>query len=347
MNTKWWLEGLPETCSHFQMDLSCLVDGELDEVAACRAVEHLETCHACKDFLEDTRMQVRLHKDMEDPSRLLERYAALTGKEWTNDPSQFALIHELATIFYKLGKAYALSAMEPGYRIRVFEKAVEVESTRRFGRGFVDGVLARSEGFVELRNARHMLNGQLSKIEGALEKGKRLLQEAITVDEAHEEAQLWLALVNVHEGKHLRAEKAFTRVFDEALDEANRGHAAVQLGMLYFKEEEYKRAISYMRWLIASGLADRDERFFVVRFNIAMYYAHWRKPERSLYYFRQLLDRHPSRVHEVAGFIARAPKLRVVIDSQPGFGEALLEQCSELFQPTPQEPSPGRDGEQQ
>jgi hypothetical protein len=52
---------------------------------------------------------------------------------------------------------------------------------------------------------------------------------------------------------------------------------------------------------------------------------------RSLRYFRLLLDRHPARAAEVAELVARSPKLRAAIDAQPGFPEALLHTCPELF----------------
>lgn len=334
MNTQWWLDDLPQEWVDLQLDISCLIDGELDEAAACRVMEQLEANPACKSFFEDCLLQVRMHKDMAEPGRLLERFSALTGIEPGNEAESFELIHQLATIFYKIGKAYVLSATDPEYRIRVFEKAVDVEPTKRWGRGFVDGVMRRSSGQalpIDLQHARHMLNGKLSKIEGAMEKGVRLLDEALTIDPQHEEARLYRGFVYATENKQLRAEREFREVFDTALDEVNRGHAAVQLGRLYFAEQEYGKAIGYLRWILASGVADREERFFVVRFNIGVYYAHWRKPERSLQYFRTLLDHHPDRAGEVSRLFLEAPTLRHVIEAQPGFAEALLDTCPELF----------------
>lgn len=336
MNTEWWLQDLPKELVDLQVDISCLVDGELDEVAACRVMEQLEQHPSCKEFFEDCLLQVRLHRDMSDPGQLLERFSALTGKEPEQDAASFELVHQLATIFYKIAKAYVLSGMDPEYRIKVFEKAVEVESTKRWGRGFVDGVLSRGGvDDVDLQHARHMLNGKLSRIEGAAEKGKRLLDEALAIDPDHEEARLYRAFVNVQEGRTLRAEKEFRQVFDTALDEVNRGHAAVQLAMLYFAENEYRKAIGYLRWLLVSGLEARDVRFYVVRFNLGVYYAHWRKPERALQYFRELLDHHPDRVQDISELFLQAPTLRPVIESQPGFSAALLDTCPELFGVSP------------
>src|SRR5688572_10661617 len=71
--SEWWNEGVADVCTNFQMDLSCLVDGELDEAAAGRVMLHLEECDVCRDFFEDTRDCLRLHFDVADPDRLLAR----------------------------------------------------------------------------------------------------------------------------------------------------------------------------------------------------------------------------------------------------------------------------------
>jgi tetratricopeptide (TPR) repeat protein len=332
-------EGTADICNHFQMDLSCLVDGELEEQAAARAMLHLEDCAGCREFFEDTRAQLRMHRDMADPDRLFARIAMLTGAEVGAQAAGIELVHRLATVFYKLGKAYVLAATDPGYRERVFEQAVPVQPTQVRGRGFVDGVLSsggQAAGGVDWEAARKMLNGRLERIESPLEKGRRLLEEALASDPSHEEARLYLAWLHAHEGKRLQAAREYTAVFESAMDDANRGHAAIQLGRLHSSEADYRKAIACWRWITISGLADRDDRFFVARFNLGMVYALARNPERSLGYFRELLQRHPSRVPEVADLFARSPKLREAIDEQPGFGEELVAACPELFRSPPE-----------
>ena len=69
----------------------------------------------------------------------------------------------------------------------------------------------------------------------------------------------------------------------------------------------------------------------MARFNIAVAYANLGDRERSLDYFRRLLDAHPGHVAVVAQTFADTPDLREVIDYQEGFPEALLERCPELF----------------
>jgi tetratricopeptide (TPR) repeat protein len=330
-----WKEGLAEVCSGFQLDLSCLMDNELDSAAAARAMLHLEACPGCREFFEETRRQVQLHQDMADPDRLMARVAMLTGTDLMARSEEIDLANRLATIFYELGKAYTLAAIDPetlGYQI--FEAAVPVEATKNRGRGFVDGVLLggmSSDSPVDWRHARHLLNGRLERIEDPLEKGRRLLDEAISVDPSHEEARLYIAVQYKHQGKTLQAAEAYREVFDTAFQAENRVHAAINLGRLYHAEENRRKALLFWRWVLAFGLGEGDERFWSVYYNIGNAYAYERAPERSLAYFRRLLDRWPARAGDLARAFARSPQLQRTIDSQEGFTEALLERCPELF----------------
>lgn len=341
MGVESWNEGLSEVCTNFQLDLSCLLDNELDQGAAGRAMVHMEACGCCRSFFEDTRLQVQMNRDMADPSRLFARVAMLTGSGASMAAAaaeNIDLVHRLATIFYQLGKAYVLASIDPGYRERVFEAVVPVESGQTRGRGFVDGVLMNGKGTsggLDWQRARAMLNGRLERIESPLEKGRRLLEEAIATDPSHEEARLYLAFLHGHEGKRIRAAEEYREIFNTAISDTNRGHAAIQLGRLHSAEKDYRKALVCWRWVTMSGLADSDERFFVARFNLGMVYALMRNQTRSLVYFRELLDRHPSKVGEIAGLFARSPRLREAIDGQRGFAEALVRTCPELFSITP------------
>ncbi len=332
--TEWSVDDLKDVCSQFQLDLSCLVDGELDEVAAAHAIAHLEVCSVCLAFFDDARAQVKAHRELANPDGLIARYSALLGAGFEQEIEAAELVQRLATVFYQLGKAYVLAGADPDFKTRIFEKAAQVGAVQTKGRGFVDGVLASGRGQaggIDWSSARHMLNGRLEKIESPLEKGRRLLEEAIGADPAHEEARLYLAWLDAHEGKKIRAAEGFRQIFRTSMNDENRAHAAVQLGKLYAEEGAIRKAIACNRWITLSGLADRDERFFFARFNIGLYYADLRDPARSLRAFRELLDHHPKRLAEVTELFLRSPRTRAVIDHQPGFAEALLRTCPELF----------------
>jgi len=334
MTMETWDQDTTAVCESFQLDLSCLVDGELDERAAARAMLHLEACDDCRGFFEETRQCVQLHLDMVDPDRMLARLATLTGTELSRATRGIELVHRLATILYQLGKAYVLAGTQPGWSTRVFEAAVPVEPTQTRGRGFVDGVLSSGEtdlGGVDWRHARGILNGRLKRIASPLEKGRKLLEESLAVDASHEEARLYLAFLHAHEGRTIKAFEEYTEIFRTSLDENNRGHAALQLGLLHGAQGDYRRALVCFRWVTVSGLPRREARFFVAHFDLALYYALLRDDERALQRFRMLLDDYPDRLPEVLECFANEASLKEIVETRPGFARALLARCPELF----------------
>jgi tetratricopeptide (TPR) repeat protein len=336
MSAPGWIEPVQADCNQFQLNLSCLVDGELEPAGASLAIAHIELCADCRQFFDDVRLQVRAHMDLAQPERLLARLRTQLGVELGEGVLASELASKLAAIFYKLGKAYTLLAIDPDFRTQVFEPAVSVAQTQTRGRGFVDAVRDSgrgARGSVDWTHAHNMLNGQLSRIENPLEKGKRLLQEALAVDPEHEETRLYLAYVAAHEGKRLRAAREFRQIFRTSISEANRGHAAMQLAVLHEGEGEYRKAVACLRWVISRGIAEYDERFLVARFTLALCFAHLRQPDRSLAQLRLLLDEQPQHVERVADMFRRSPQLRAAIDAQRGFAQSLLATCPELFRP--------------
>lgn len=336
-----WSEDLTPAETELQYNLSCLVDGELDEVAAANVMVQLEESPECRSFFEDARRFVRLHKDMADPERLEARMAMMTGSllnegDMAAEAARVDLVHRLATIFYQLGKAYVLAGVEgPAFRDRVFEAAVKVDDVSTAGRGFVDGVLISgkdSENSSHWRQARHLLDGRLEQISDPLEKGERLLEQALDTEPDHEEARIYLAYLFAHNKKTLQAARCYREVFDGALSMENRAHAINQLGVLYAGEGDWRQALVSWRWLLMSGVAQTDDRFWFAWFNVGMAYAYTGDQERCLSYWRQLLDSKPHVASDIASVLAETPDLRGAIDSQAGFPEALMERCPELFE---------------
>lgn len=355
-----WSDGLSEPQLALQQDLSCLVDGELDEGAAAHAMVLLEDSVECQSFFDDIQRFARLHRDLSDPQRLEARIAMLGSAEIARAAENVDLAHRLATIFYQLGKAYTLSALDPeAFRNRVFEAAVPVDTAKTRGRGFVDGVVdsgrldgsaseASSDAFDSLMGAsseawgkredwvqaRHLLNGRLDRIADPLEKGRRLLEQAIEVDPSHEEARIYLAFVHATDGKKLRAAELYREVFDTAISLENRGHAAMQLGPLYFSEGDIRKSLVFLRWVVISGLAGTDARFNVVRFNIGVAYAAGGQTERALDSFRRLMDVHLATgadPTELATLFVQNEDARAIFDRVPGFIERLAQRLPELL----------------
>ena len=84
--------------------------------------------------------------------------------------------------------------------------------------------------------------------------------------------------------------------------------------------------------------ATKPPKRSIARFNIGMHYAALRDQARSLAAFRALLDHNPGRAAEIAEFFLHSPLTRACIDQQPGFAEALVQTCPELFRATPPAP---------
>ena len=236
-----------------------------------------------------------------------------------------------------------------GFRERVFEAVVPVHDTKTQGRGFVDGVVASGRvddavgaseeaspwgGRSDWDEARHLLNGRLEKIVDPIEKGRRLLGQAIEIDPSHEEARIYLAYVYAGEGKKLKAAALYRDVFDTGLSLPNRGHAAMQLGRLHFNEGDLREALVLWRWMNISGLSSSERRFNVVRFNIGVAYLMLGQEQRALAAFRQLLDVHldsGGASAEIAALFVENPDAKEIFEAKPAFLSQLLAQLPELF----------------
>ena len=110
-----------------QVDLSCLVDGELHELEAARVLARLEVDAEAREFFDALRDQVQLHRKLSDPRALRSDFEALTGGVLDGSFEERQVVHQLASIFYQVGKAYALAGLDVDWRQRVFDQAVVID----------------------------------------------------------------------------------------------------------------------------------------------------------------------------------------------------------------------------
>ena len=334
-----WSEGLTEGQMALQYQLSCLADGELSDSAAAQALVQIENDEECFAFFEDVKRCARLHRDVMDPERISARFAMLAGEEESGSSLQAKdRARRLASIFYQLGKAYVLSGVDfDKFREQVFDQAVPIHSTKTMGRGFVDGVLSTGDLDKEPASsgrwaeARHMLNGRLERIQDPIQKGIKLLEQALEIEDDHEEARIYLAFVHGLQGRNLRAERLYKEVFDTAVNPDNRGHAAMQIGQLYTQEGDHRRAAHYYRWVTLSGLASSEPRFWPAYFNLGIASVGMGRAGRGLLWLRELLDRYPDRAPEVASMSMQSPTLRRAVDGDAEFAARFEQACPELF----------------
>ncbi|HPF15928.1 MAG TPA: hypothetical protein PLJ12_16805, partial [Planctomycetota bacterium] len=217
---------------------------------------------------------------------------------------------------------------------QVFARAVPIQATKAQGRGFVDGVLQSEragEGASRWSEARHLFNGRLERIQDPIEKGIRLLQQALEIESDHEEARIYLAFVYGFQGHALKAERLYREVFDTAVSPENRGHAAMQIGQLHTEEGEHRLAATYYRWITLTGLAEQEPRFWPAYFNLAIASLGMGRLQAGMHWFRELLNRFPERGPAVASLCMASQTLRKTIDADPAFAVHFEQSCPELF----------------
>ena len=335
-----------------QMDLSCLVDGELDEGAAARVMVQLEESPECRSFFEDIQKFSQLHRDFSDTDRLEARIAMLGVHEIAEGVADRDLAHRLATIFYQLGKAYCLAGLDlDRFSQRVFESAVSVEVDGLPGSACTEGVnrvLDRvwgdvpgdalgpwpQDGFGPRIGARDLLVRRLEKIQDPVAKGRRLLEHAVDIDPSHEESRIYLAFLLGVDGKIVRAAELYREVFDTAMVLENRGHAAMQLGKLFYEEGDFRRALLLWRWISLVKLDLSDHRFALTHLNLGHAYFMLEDDDRSIRSYRRFFDRHLAHgrsIEEVAVLMRNDPQLNDLRLARPGFLSQMWAALPELL----------------
>jgi tetratricopeptide (TPR) repeat protein len=327
-------ERTDDLCIPFQVDLSCMVDRELEDGGAVRrAVVHLEVCARCRRFFEAIEGQVRLHRELADPDRLLGGIAAAGGADLF---ARFALresLRRLAAVLYRLGKAYLLLAVDRNYLLEVFEEPVTPTDFKSEGYRWVSlqverEIFGRRESWTR---AKHLLNGKLDSVPDNLAKARALLEESLVVRPNFAEPRLYLGFHRQVSGDLDGAEIEYRRVFRTARKLANRVHAAVQLGMVHHDRGDYRRAVACYRWVRASGVLERDDRFFFVYYNLGLVYARLGNLEAAVEAFRALRREHPDRLERVRSYLEKAQEFRDLLAERPEFRRRLEGVCGEIF----------------
>ena len=105
-------------CPQIEIDLSAMVDGELDPASVRRVLVHSEVCPSCRGFLDGIRTQMRAHRDLADAGLTAEG----TDFEAPANPRAEALREQLVRnreqlgrILYEVGRGYVLMGMSPSF----------------------------------------------------------------------------------------------------------------------------------------------------------------------------------------------------------------------------------------
>ncbi len=320
-----------DPCRPIQLDLSCMMDGELGPAAVRRVLVHMEVCPKCRDFFAHLRRQVKAHQD---PWGFMERGLGRSPSRAPLKSGEKEKQLHLAQIFYELGKAYVLLSVSPGFRREVAVEPVPVPDEGDPEAQFLEKVLGgvrrgrRSDRWVM---AQAVLEEQLKSEEGNLAKGTQLLEEALDIMPRFFEARIYLGHAKNLGGDLEGACDEFRRVLRAAKSLPIRGFALENLGNVYLQMRCYEDAARCFRRIVYGDVLSRDSRFFTSWFNLGLSYALLGRFEESLECFRNLHDGFPEKRKEAGEMLAGHKSLGRVLKENPAFAGALRRSAPEFF----------------
>ncbi len=290
-------------CNGFQRDLSAMLDSELAERSARRALAHIEACGDCREFFEAIRLQALAHRDLAVPGSLATRLRRLRGQDLFDGWTDAEIVRRLARVLYELGKAYVLLATDDEYLLKVADEPVVID---HYAADEAAEAVAAAESSGACCVSREVLE---SRAKDSLAEGRRLLAEALRLKPRFAEALLYQGFVCQVAGDAEGASEAYHEVFLRTDRVTNRAHAAIQLGMLYDRADDHARALRMYRWVVASGLVHRKSEFSFVLFNIAVEHISLGDLEAAARMLRRIRLAHPSLWESAINWIRRSPDL--------------------------------------
>ena len=152
-------QSFDDTCGQIQVDLSAMLDGELEPDSVRRVVMHADSCATCRSFLDGIRAQARTHRVLQrvltgaDDDRVELHELAGAGSQVGTATGRGASITvlelrrqltenrvQLARIFYELGRGFVLMGNQPSFSRVVAREPVPIPDMCRRGRNLVDEV---------------------------------------------------------------------------------------------------------------------------------------------------------------------------------------------------------------
>lgn len=299
-----------DPCLQIQVDLSAMLDGELDAASVRRVLVHSDACGGCRAFLDGIRLQVRLHRDGER----IEREAGSSPRAARLRAQLTENRRKLARIFYEIGRGMVLMGLMPEFSREVAKEPVPVPDMAQRGRNLLDEVARLDSGSAgNWMQAGELLDGRLREPAEALAKGQRLLQECLLLEPDTHEARIYLGLVHHVRGERAAARREFTTVLACSDDRTMRGYATLSLGTLHLDEGDYDSAVLLLRQVVDSGVVQEQPRLAMAFFNLALAYGMKADFALSLHWFRRLHDEFPHRRRGVQAEIARRPQFLLLL----------------------------------
>lgn len=332
-----------DPCLQIQIDLSAMLDGELDQASVRRVLVHADLCPACSMFLQGIRSQACANVDLhtifggrpladidlnEPPSESLNEAASdrtgspVDGLRQKMAESRLAL----ARILYELGRGHVLMGTSPKFYRAVAREPVPIPDVCMRGRNLLDEVRRLAPALQSEAAGREWVrakllfdSGQRSTPAESLNKGIDLLREVLLLRPLYHEARIYLGhAYHIRQDRDL-ARHEFRIVLADAKDLIMRAFALENLGNVDLEEGCPARAIPHFLELLDSGVIRREPRFFTSYFNLALAYGLLEKFEACTQWLGRLYHEFPHKrgpmrkeLHARAQFgaiVGRSPKI--------------------------------------
>lgn len=312
-----------DPCLQIQVDLSAMLDGELDAASVRRVMVHSDVCPSCHGFLKGIREQVRMHREVEQMMQ------ATADASAAHDGSAAARLrqqltenrHQLGRILYELGRGFVLMGLSPDFSREVAKEPVPVPDMTMRGRSFLDELERWAErqgqNVGEWVAAKDLFDQGLRTPAENLAKGQRLLSECLALLPDLHEARIYLGLVHHVRGQRTLARRHFSQVIAVAQDPVMRGFALLNLGNVHIEEGDCEGAIELLTELVESGVVHRQPRFGMAYFNLALAFGLLGRFEESHAWFRRLHEELPHKRQAVARELTRRSQFVYLLRSHP------------------------------
>lgn len=312
-------------CLQIQADLSAMLDGELDASSVRRVMVHSDVCESCRSFLQGIRTQAQAHRSLG---------GVLHGKDDSPRTRQLReqLIDnrkQLARILYELGRGFVLMYTSPGFSRIVAKEPVPIPDMCRRGRNLLDEVQRLHTGrsvrdgdqvkFGEdwVVAADLFEGGKLNDPKSNLEKGKRLLRDALGLRPDYHEARIYLGHAHHVGGERTQACAEFRAVLDGSTDVVIRAYALENLGNVHLESGDLEGAIPCFQGLVESGAVQLQARFFTSYFNLALAYGLLERFDQCEHWLDRLHGEFPHKRRMIGQELASRTHLAAVLTRHP------------------------------
>lgn len=310
-----------DPCLPIQVDLSAMLDGELDPASVRRVMVHSDVCPSCRAFLDGIRSQVRLHRK----AAMATMATVPPGVEAGEEVTAGARLREeltanrvrLAKILYELGRGFVLMGLSPDFSRVVAKEPVPVPDMAMRGRNLVDEATRAGDQGPEWVAAKDLFDGCIRTAQENLGRGQRLLTECLSLDGSCHESRIYLGLVHHVRGQRALARRQFQTILAESSDSLVRAYALSNLSNVHLDEGDFDEAVRLLLELVASDALQKQPRIGTAMFNLALAYGMKGQFGESLRWFGRLHDEMPHRRNYVANELGRRSQFLFLVRSHP------------------------------